>query len=96
MTTKDHRQIDSELSHISKVLKAPRIRATYFETAEQAREDGWSFEEYLAAVLSVEASARQESGANARIKRAGFPRRRRLKNSISPSSPASTEQRLRA
>ncbi len=74
MTTKDHRQIDSELSHISKVLKAPRIRATYFETAEQAREDGWSFEEYLAAVLSVEASARQKSGANARIKRAGFPR----------------------
>lgn len=28
MTTKDHRQIDSELACISKVLKAPRISAT--------------------------------------------------------------------
>lgn len=69
----DHRQINSELARLSTVLKAPRIKANYSHIAEQARDANWTHEEYLAAVLSVEASARQESGAKARVKRAGFP-----------------------
>lgn len=73
MSAINYKQIDAELAHIATVLKAPRIRSTYHDTAEQARDGGWTYEEYLAAVLSVEASARQASGAQARIKRAGFP-----------------------
>lgn len=70
---KEHKEIDSELAYITRVLKAPRIRDNYQVIADQARAQNWSHEEYLAAVLSVESSARRESGANARVKKAGFP-----------------------
>ena len=61
------------ISHLARELKAPRIDNVYATTAEQARTQSWTFEEYLAAVLSVETTARAESGARLRIKRAGFP-----------------------
>lgn len=54
-------------------LKAPRIASIHATIAEQARAESWTHEEYLAAVLSVEATARAESGAAQRVKRAGFP-----------------------
>ncbi|TWH44405.1 DNA replication protein DnaC [Rhodococcus rhodochrous J38] len=46
--------------------------------ADQARDAGWSFEDYLAAVLEREVSARNASGAESRIKAAGFPARKTL------------------
>lgn len=73
MNKPKHTQIDSELAHLCQALKAPRIAASYAHTAQQARDGAWTFEEYLAAVLSTEQAARAESGAKIRIKRAGFP-----------------------
>ncbi|MFJ5695539.1 ATP-binding protein [Arthrobacter sp. NPDC093125] len=46
--------------------------------ADQARDNGWTHEEYLAAVLSREVAAREASGAEARARAAGFPARKSL------------------
>jgi hypothetical protein len=40
------------VEHYAHALKAPRIREAAARLAEQARDGGWSHEEYLAAVLS--------------------------------------------
>ena len=53
-------------------MKAPRIREAATRLGDQAREAGWSHEEYLAAVLDREVSARDASGARLRIRAAGF------------------------
>ena len=58
--------------HYAQALKAPRIRESAARLAEQARDGGWSHEEYLAAVLSREVAAREASGAAIRIRSAGF------------------------
>jgi len=64
---------DKLIAHQSRLLKAPRIAAHYDRLAEQGRAAGWSLEDYLAAVLAVESNARAESGAQQRIRQAGFP-----------------------
>jgi hypothetical protein len=56
-------------------MKAPPIREAAARLADQARETGWTHEEYLAAVLSREVAAREASGAEARARAAGFPAR---------------------
>ena len=55
-----------------RALKAPRIREAAARLGDQARDAGWSHEEYLAAVLDREVSARDASGAQLRIRAAGF------------------------
>ena len=59
-------------------MKAPRIGEAAARLADQARDAGWSHEEYLAAVLSREVSAREASGAELRIRAAGFQGRKSL------------------
>ena len=73
MTRAHHTATESEVAYLARALKAPRIGSDYAAIAAQARDGSWTYEEYLAAVLSVEASARAESGARGRIRRAGFP-----------------------
>lgn len=63
----------SELMHLSRALKAPRVREVSRRLAERAREEGWDYEAYLAAVLSEEVSSRESHGGNARVKAARFP-----------------------
>ena len=72
------RETISEIEYFARALKAPRIRDAAARLAEQARETGWTHEEYLAAVLSREVSARESSGAELRIRAAGFPGRKSL------------------
>jgi DNA replication protein DnaC len=67
-----------QVEHYAHALKAPRIRESASRLADQAREGGWSHEEYLAAVLSREVAARESSGAATRIRSAGFPTRKSL------------------
>jgi DNA replication protein DnaC len=62
-----------QLVYLSSALKAPRITEAAGRLADQARDAGWSYEDYLAAVLEREVSARNASGAQLRIKAAGFP-----------------------
>lgn len=43
-----------QIEYYSRAMKAPRIREAATRLADQARETGWTHEEYLAAVLSRE------------------------------------------
>ena len=67
-----------DITHLATALKAPRIRDHAARLADQARADGWTHEEYLAAVLGREVSARDASGADMRIRHAGFPTRKSI------------------
>jgi DNA replication protein DnaC len=63
----------SELAYLSRSLKAPRIAAVSARLAGKAREEGWDYEHYLAAVLAEEVTARDGHGGAARVKAAHFP-----------------------
>lgn len=63
----------SEVAYLSRALKAPRIRETAGMLAERARDEGWDYEGYLAAVLSEEVSARETHGGENRVRAAKFP-----------------------
>lgn len=63
----------SEVAYLSRALKAPRIRQTAESLAEKAREEGWDYEAYLAAVLAEEVSSRESHGGENRVRFAHFP-----------------------
>ena len=66
-------EVDKQLRYLAGALKAPRILEAATRLADQARDSNWAYEEYLAAVLEREVSARDASGAQLRVKAAGFP-----------------------
>ena len=61
-----------QITYLAGALKAPRITEAAARLADQARDAGWTHEHYLAAVLEREVSARNASGAQLRIRAAGF------------------------
>jgi DNA replication protein DnaC len=69
-----------QIHYLAGALKAPRITEAASRLAEQARDAGWTHEDYLAAVLEREVSARNASGAEIRIRAAGFPARKTLED----------------
>jgi DNA replication protein DnaC len=77
-----------QIQFLARALKAPRIQDSAERLAAQAREAGWSHEHYLAAVLDREVSARDASGANLRIRAAGFPARKTLEDFVFDHQPA--------
>ena len=68
----------SQIEYYARALRAPRISDGFRRLGDQARDSGWSHEEYLAAVLSREVAAREASGAETRARAAGFPARKSL------------------
>src|SRR5271156_2651274 len=68
----------SELSHIFRALKAPAAARAWPKLSERAREESWSHERFLEAVLSTELSSRESHGGENRIKAARFPARKTL------------------
>jgi DNA replication protein DnaC len=68
----------SELAHIFRALKAPAAARALPKLAERAREECWSHERFLEAVLSTEVSSRESHGGESRIKAARFPARKTL------------------
>ena len=66
-------EVSSQLAYLSRALKMPTIARTWEDIAAQARDQGWSHEEYLAAVLQRQASDREASGSRMRIQTAHFP-----------------------
>ena len=68
-----HERDPSQIEYYARALRAPRISESFRRLGEQARDTGWSHEEYLAAVLSREVSEREASGGASRIKAARFP-----------------------
>ncbi len=65
--------VAAELAYLSRALKAPRVKAVSGRLAAKARDEGWEYEAYLAAVLAEEVAARDSHGGSARVKAARFP-----------------------
>ena len=68
----------SELAHLFRALKAPAAGRAFPALADRAREEGWSYEKLLEALLGAEVSARDSHGGENRIKAAKFPARKSL------------------
>jgi len=68
----------SELTHLFRALKAPAAARATPRLAERAREEEWSHERFLEAVLSTEVASRESHGGEGRIKAARFPARKTL------------------
>lgn len=81
-----------QLTYLAGALKAPRILDVASRLADQARDAGWTFEDYLAAVLEREVSARNASGAELRIRAAGFGARKTLEDFDFDAQPAVRNQ----
>ena len=74
------RDVGSELEFLTRALKAPTLRESIARLAERAREESWTHEEFLAACLQREVSAREAHGGEGRIRAARFPARKSLED----------------
>jgi DNA replication protein DnaC len=81
-----------QIHYLAAALKAPRITEAASRLADQARDAGWTHEDYLAAVLEREVSARNASGAELRIRAAGFSARKTLEDFDWDAQPAIRQQ----
>jgi DNA replication protein DnaC len=68
----------AELAHLFRSLKAPAAARATPKLAERAREESWSHERFLEAVLQTEVASRESHGGESRIKAARFPARKTL------------------
>jgi DNA replication protein DnaC len=64
----------TEAVHAARVLRLPVVADLAGPLADQARDQHWSFEEYLACLLTRQASAREANSVTTRVRRARFPR----------------------
>jgi DNA replication protein DnaC len=74
------RDVSSEIEFLTRALKAPTLREAVPRLAERARAEAWTHEEYLAACLQREVSARESHGGEGRIRAARFPARKSLED----------------
>ena len=81
-----------QLAYLSSAMKAPRIIESASRLADHARAANWSHEEYLAAVLDREVAARNASGAQLRIRAAGFPARKTVEEFDWDAQPGVRQQ----
>ncbi len=72
------RDLTAELAFLTRALKAPTLREAVDRLAERARAESWTHEEFLAACLQREVSARDAHGGEGRIRAARFPARKSL------------------
>src|ERR1700748_2915142 len=79
-TTISSRDVTAELAYPTRALKAPTLREAVDRLAERARTETWSYEEFLAACLQREVSARESHGGEGRIRAARFPSRKSLED----------------
>lgn len=82
----------SEVAHLARALKAPRIADAAATLAKRAREDSWDYQHYLARVLEEEVLARETSGGRLRVKAAGCRRSRPSTTSTSASNARSASR----
>jgi len=74
------KDVAGEVMFLARELKAPVIAATFTALGDQAREQGWSHEEYLAAVLGRQVASRAVNGTRMRISAAHFPQIKTLED----------------
>ena len=76
--TSKAKDLTAELAFLTRALKAPTLRDSIPRLADRAREQSWTFEEFLAACLQREVSARESHGGEGRIRAARFPARKAI------------------
>src|SRR5215212_2573398 len=91
-TNSDANEALKQLTYLAAALKAPRVTESAARLADHARDAGWTHEEYLAAVLDREVAARNASGAQLRIRAAGFAARKTLDEFDWDAQPAVRQQ----
>jgi len=69
---------DTELAHLFRALKAPAAARALPKLADRARQEQWSYEQFVAVLLKTETDSRDSHGGQARIKQARFPARKTL------------------
>src|SRR6266571_7772276 len=74
------RDTAAEVAFLTRALKAPALRESVTRLAERARAESWTHEEFLAACLQREVSARESHGGEGRIRAARFPSRKALED----------------
>lgn len=67
------KDLGGEIRFLSRELKTPVIAETFTTLGDQARDEGWSHEEYRAAVLGRQVASRTANGTRLRIAAAHFP-----------------------
>ena len=77
-TAPAERDYTSEVTFLTRALKAPTLRDAVPRLAERARSENWTHEEFLVACLQREVSARDSHGGEGRIRAARFPARKSL------------------
>jgi DNA replication protein DnaC len=68
----------AELTHLFRAMKAPAAARALPKLAERARQEEWTHERFLEALLATEQASRDAHGGEARIKAARFPARKTL------------------
>jgi DNA replication protein DnaC len=79
-TARTSRDVSAEIAFLTRALKAPTMRESVARLADRARAEAWSHEEYLAACLQREVSAREDHGGEGRVRAARFPARKSLED----------------
>ena len=77
---KPARDVTAEIAFLTRALKAPTLRESVGRLADRARAESWTHEEYLAACLQREVSAREDHGGEGRVRAARFPARKSLED----------------
>ncbi|PYG01844.1 DNA replication protein DnaC [Georgenia satyanarayanai] len=90
MSTTTRRDIGSEVAFLARELKTPVITETFTALGDQARAEGWSHEEYLAAVLGRQVASRTANGTRMRISAAHFPAVKTIEDFTFDHVPAAT------
>ncbi|MDI3329202.1 MAG: IS21-like element helper ATPase IstB [Micrococcus sp.] len=65
--------VESTILHLARAMKTPTIGRVFEQLAVTARDQGWSHEQYLAAVLDRQVCDREANGTALRISGAHFP-----------------------
>jgi DNA replication protein DnaC len=81
-------ELVAHIAYLARVLKTPIIGRIWAELAAQAREAGWSHEEYLAAVLARQVADREANGTQIRLAGAHFPQVKTLEEFNCDHQPA--------
>jgi DNA replication protein DnaC len=68
----------ADLSYLCRAIKAPSLMASVERLADRARQETWTYEDFLAACLEREVAARQSNGGEIRIRAARLPARKTL------------------
>lgn len=84
------KDVTGEVTFLARELKAPVIASTFTALGDQAREQGWSHEEYLAAVLGRQVASRAANGTRMRISAAHLPQVKTLEDFTFAHVPSAT------